>query len=191
MLKHEVTNLADVDEAFRPYYSKTETGAYRLDVAQREAELNATFEQEHARKLAEYRAGTEAQLASLRADRNRVVLERTAVELAAKLSPDYVEVLLPHIQERLEAHEADGRLVVSAKDLPTLDHLVEEFRANPVFARVVKGASAQEQAFHARRVAETLGASPPTQSMTRAQFEALSPTQRTERVRAGTKISDG
>jgi hypothetical protein len=187
MLKHEVTDLADVDEAFRPFYLKTEAG-YRLD---READLNPVFEKEHDRKLAEFRAGTEAQLTSMRADRNRIVMERTAHEIAAKLSPDYAEVLLPHICERLDAHEADGRLVVSAKNLPTLDHLVEEFRADPAFARVVRGASPAEQAFHARRVAETLGASLSTQSMTRAAFERLTPQQRSEHARAGMRISDG
>ncbi len=187
MLKFEVTDLADVDEAFRPCYLKTETG-YRLDS---EADFNAVFEREHARKLSEYAASQQAQLASLRADRDRVVLERTAVEIAARLANlDCHTLLMPHIREKLEAHEENGALVISAKGAPTLDHLVEQFRNDPAFAPIIKGASPQEKAFHARRVAETLGASPPTKSMTRAQFERLEPSHRSEHARAGTKISD-
>jgi hypothetical protein len=112
--------------------------------------------------------------------------------LAAKLAgPDYAPLLLPFITERLEIHEAGGGYRVEAKNLPTLDHLAEELRSDPKFARIIIGASATEQANHAARVAATLGLTPPTPPLTRLQFERLSPAQRSDHARKGTQFIDG
>jgi hypothetical protein len=160
--------------------------------AEQEAQLNRQYEQENTRKLAEYTASKEAEISSLRADRNRVVLEHAALNIAAKLArAEYVAVLLPHIAERLEGREEGGVFSVHAKDAPDLDALAEQFRADKRFERIIVGASPAEKARHAARVAETLGVKAAQQPITRKQFESLPPERRAESVRAGTTILDG
>jgi hypothetical protein len=211
MLKYEVTDLSQVDEALRGCYAKIETGAYRLQIsghqtkeelraglaaekaataaatakikqlqalaaeaeqrqakqeredaqrrAEREAQLSAEYERKHAQKLAEYVAGMEAQVASLRADRERVTLGRVSHELAAKLIRPGCDamLLIPHIAARLEGREENGAFVVGVKDAASLDELAEQFRTDNRFERIIIGASPIEKARHAARVAETLG----------------------------------
>jgi hypothetical protein len=210
MLKYEVQDLADVEEAHRGLYVPIEAGAFRLDVvgfetaeqlreglraevsakkaaraelarlekqaqesaqrqaeeereaAQRRAELEAQFnakaEQEHARKLSEFAAAQQALIDEMRSARDRAAIKWAAESLAERIArPGCMELLLPHVRDRLIVQEDGGAYVVGVKDLPSLDDLAAELFANPAFERIIKGASAQERAAHARRVAETLG----------------------------------
>jgi hypothetical protein len=133
----------------------------------------------------------QGQLDSMRRDRNRVVVEHAALDLAAKLArPGCNSLLMPHILGRLEAREEGGALVISAKGASGLDDLAEQLRTDPAFAPIIQGASPAEKAGHARRVAETTGQQPPPPTLTRRQFEALSPARRAEHARAGGTILD-
>jgi hypothetical protein len=263
VLKFEVPDLSQIDEALRGFYEPTDTGAFRLQISghQTTAELRESKHREsEGRKAAETRlreleaaqtdreykfareqaalakelakmpeslrahaygspeylaalaafdaeqsapyiaklreataASQQAHLASLRADLERVTLDRVSHELAAKLarSPECVALLLPHIAARLEGREENGVFVVGTKDAADLDALAEQFRNDVAFAPIIRGASPQERALHAKRVAETIGAKAAPQPLTRAQFERLTPEKRAEQVRAGTSILDG
>jgi hypothetical protein len=134
------------------------------EAAQRRAELEAQFnakaEQEHARKLRQFRAAQQALIDEMRSARDRAAIKWAAESLAARIArPGCMELLLPHVRDRLIVQEDDdGAYSVVAKDLPSLDLLAAELFANPAFERIIKGASAQERARHARKVAETIGA---------------------------------
>jgi hypothetical protein len=126
------------------------------------------LEQETNAKLAEHEANLKAHVDSLRSDRDTTALERVAVAIAAKLNPACVELLRPHILERLAASDVGGVFSVTVKDAPSVEHLVEQFRADPRFAPAIVGASATEINAHAARVRETLGLSTPAPTLTRA-----------------------
>jgi hypothetical protein len=148
------------------------------------------LEKETADKIAAYTSDREAHIAGLRRDRDSSALERTAVAIAAKLNPACVELLRPHILERLAASDVGGVFSVTVKDAPSVEHLVEQFRADPRFAPVIVGASATEINAHAARVAATLGLTTPAPSVTRAAFEQMTPAKRSAHARVGGKISD-
>jgi hypothetical protein len=189
-LPQEVESLDSVAPAHRQHYVEKDGGGggFRLDAAGIEGRLEAEFN----RKLAEHESAIKANIASRRADRNATALERTAHSIAGKLAtPGSLEVLLPHIRERLTVSDAGGKFEIVGKGVPTLEHLTEEFRADPRFARIIVGASPADQALHQKRVNETLGITAAPASITRAAFERLTPQQRSEHARARTKISDG
>jgi O6-methylguanine-DNA--protein-cysteine methyltransferase len=266
VLKFEVPDLSQIDEALRGLYEPTETGAFRLQISgyMTTAELRESKQREtEARKAAETRlreleaaqsgskgttdsdykfaqeqaalakkipeslrahpygsseylaalaaydaengppfiaklgettaASQQAHLASLRADLERVTLERVSHELAAKLIRPGCDamLLIPHIAARLEGREEGGVFSVHSKDAADLDALAEQFRTDNRFERIIKGASQAEKALHAKRVAETLGTPAAREPLTRAKFEALSPERRAESARAGVTILDG
>jgi hypothetical protein len=238
-LQWEVENLDAVEEAHRPHYSKTEAGAFRLNVegfetaeelreglraevaakkaaraevkrlealavesaplraeqeqaarhrAELEAEFNAKAEQENTRKLAEFKASQQALIAGMRADLERVTEENAVLDIAAELArfPEYREVLLPHIHERLQGRRDENGKFSDA----TRAEVAAQLRGDSAFAPIILGASPQERAIHAKRVAETIGAKTAQQPITRAKFEALTPEKRTDSVRAGVTILD-
>lgn len=242
-LRYEVSDLADVPEAYRAHYVPTEGGGFRLELdgyetreqlragldaekshtqraraelarlekqaaesalrqsaqeredAQRQdervAQLNVEYEQEHARKLREYAASQQALIDGMRSARDRAAIKWAADSLAERIArPGCVALLLPHIRERLTVQEDGGAYSVGVKDLPSLDDLAAELFANPAFERIIIGASPQERAIHAKRVAETLGEKPPTQPLMRAQFEKLTPEKRAAHARSGATILD-
>ena len=155
-----------------------------------EASFNADAEKKHAQKLAEATASLQAQVESLRADRDRVTEDNTVADIANELAraPEYRAVLIPHIRQRLQGcRDENGRFTETVRAEVTA-HL----RGDAAFAPIIRGASPAERAFHAKRVQETLGGAKAAQKpMTRGQFQALSPAQRSERVRAGVTILDG
>jgi len=153
----------------------------------RDVELEA----EHVRKVAEYEAGLQAQVTSLRADRDEAALGRVSHEIAGKLSiPGSSEVLLPHIRERLTVSDAGGVFTVTARDVASLEHLAESFRSDARFARLIVGASPADQVRHQQRVNESLGFTAAPVAVTRAQFAAMTPAARSQFARNGGKISD-
>jgi hypothetical protein len=148
------------------------------------------LEKEFTDKLAAHEDGLKAQVASLRSDRDSTALERTAVEVASKLAiAGSHELLLPHIRARLAVSDANGVFAVTAKDAPSIEHLVEQFRADPRFSRVLNGMSTVDKAQHQRRVDETLGITAPA-SVTRAAFQAMTAPERAAYAREGGKIAD-
>jgi hypothetical protein len=150
------------------------------------------LEAETAAKIAAREADWKAQVDSLRSDRDTTALERVAVELATKLAvPGSHEVLLPHIRTRLVANDAGGIFTVTARDAASLEHLTEQFRSDPKFARLIAGHAPADQALHRKRVEETLGVVAAPASITRAAFEALTPAARSAFARNGGKIIDG
>jgi hypothetical protein len=152
---------------------------------------DARLEAETAAKIAEHEAGIQARITSLRADRDTTALERVACEIAAKLAvPGSHELLLPHIAARLVASDAGGVFSVTAKDAPTIEHLVEQFRSNPAFARIITGASAADQARHQQRVNETLGVPAARPTLSREKFNGLGPQHRAAIARGGAEIFD-
>ena len=149
------------------------------------------LEKEFTDKLNAHEAGLKAQVASLRSDRDSTALERVAAEIASKLAvPGSIDLLLPHVRERLTASDIGGRFEITVKNAASVEHLIEEFRSDPRFARAVNGPNAVDQALHAKRVAETLGISAAQTSVTRAEFERLSAAKRAAHARAGTRIID-
>jgi hypothetical protein len=155
------------------------------------AALDAEYSASHTAKLREATAGQQAQVDSMRADLARVTLERVALYLAAKLArPGCAPLLIPHIAARLVGREENGAFVVGVKDAASLEALAEQFRNDVAFVPIIHGTSPTEKALHHKRVAETLGVKPPTQPLTRAKFEQLSPELRASHVRAGAQIFD-
>lgn len=170
---------------------QTEQDRKDAQAAEREATRSAEYERENTRKLAEHEAGIQARVASLRAARDGAALDRVAIDLSVKLAvPGSHELLLPHVRARLEASDADGVLSVSVKDASSYEHLAEQLRADPRFARVIENASPQDRAAHARRVAETLGTPQPRPPLTREKHEALPPAERAAQARGGAEIFD-
>jgi hypothetical protein len=134
-------------------------------------------------------ASRQAEIASLRADLERVTEDNAALDIAVELAraPEYHEVLLPHIRERLQGRRDENGKFSDA----TRAEVAAQLRGTPSFWPIIRGASPAEKAAHMRKVAETLGVPPARQPLTRAKFEALSPERRAESVRAGTTILDG
>jgi hypothetical protein len=188
--------LAEIDRlekltAARAEIQRLEKPEPPSPIAEPEQSDDARLEAETARKLAAHVADREAHIAGLRRDRDTTALARVAHELAGKLAgPDYAALLAPHIAARLVASDAGGRFEVTAKDLPTLEHLAAELRADPKFARVIIGASPADQALHQKRVNETLGVTAARPTLTRAKFDTLRPAERAAHVRAGAEIFD-
>jgi hypothetical protein len=149
------------------------------------------LEKEFADKLNAHEETLKAQVASLRRDRDDTALERAATEIANKLAvPGTVELLLPHIRERLTASDAGGHFEITAKDAASLEHLAEQFRTDPKFARVIVGAAPLDAARHQQRVNETLGVVPLPASVTRQAFEQMTPAKRAAYARTGGRIAD-
>jgi hypothetical protein len=149
------------------------------------------LEKEFTDKLAAHEAGLQAQVASLRSDRDSTALERVAVEVASKLAiAGSHELLLPHIRARLAVSDANGHFEIAAKDAASIEHLVEQFRADPRFSRVLNGMSTVDKAQHQRRVAESLGIVATPASVTRAAFQAMTAPERAAYAREGGKIAD-
>jgi hypothetical protein len=149
------------------------------------------LEAETNEKIRAHEAGLQAQVASLRSDRDSVALERVAVSIASKLAiAGSTELLLPHVRERLMVSDANGHFEIAAKDAPSIEHLVEQFRADPRFSRVLNGMSTVDKAQHQRRVDETLGIGAAQSSITRAKFEAMNAPERAAYARTGGKIAD-
>jgi hypothetical protein len=150
------------------------------------------LEKECADKLAAHEAGIKANIESLRADRNSVALERVATEIASKLAVSGSHALLmPFVRERLTASDTNGHFEITAKDAASIEHLTEQLRADARFSRVLNGhSSAADKARHQALVDATLGLTAGPASVTRAQFQALSATERAAFARTGGKLSD-
>jgi hypothetical protein len=152
---------------------------------------DARLEKEFADKLNAHEETLKAQVASLREDRDRVALERVAHEIASRVAiAGSHELLMPHIMSRLVASDAGGHFEITAKDAASLEHMAEQFRTDPKFARVIVGAAPLDAARHLQRVNETLGIVPAPASVTRQAFEQMTPAKRSEFARTGGRIAD-
>lgn len=127
---------------------------------ERLADDDAEYERQYGPKRAAFAEAQQAEVASLRADRDRVAIDSAVEAMASDLALDgCAEVLECHIRDRLEVVETDAGYHVAVKgSAATLDEMRDKIRSDPRFARALKGTSPIERARHARRVAETLAA---------------------------------
>lgn len=123
--------------------------------------------------LAEHRKAGEAQLAKLSEQCVRLTRETAARSFLREIARDgaSIEVLLPHVLNRFGAEERGGEYTAFVTDdagrpsKMSMEALKEEFRASPTFGLLVRGASEDEKAAHAKRVAVAIGATVATQRL--------------------------
>jgi hypothetical protein len=119
-----------------------------------------------AADVAEARELDGAQLARMQAQAARFQRQNAAEALVAPIAhPECIPALVPHAIDRIGIEQTDdgeGRVTYrDANGNPTTrEALQAELAARRSLARLIKGASAEEKAAHARRVALALGEKP-------------------------------
>lgn len=133
--------------------------ALEAERAKLEEEMTPLIEAE----IAAHRKEQQRQIERRQGTINRLMREQAAMDLVMRVRRPGVEagVLMPLVLDRFHIEERNGELVTIVKgadDQPiSLDALAEELRTTPALAPLIAGASADEKAAHARKVAETLG----------------------------------
>ena len=120
--------------------------------------------------------------AKVKAQLEKTVLESTATQLLAKNGGN-VSLLLPHIMGQIKAEEVDGMLSVVPASAATIDDVVKGLKTTFPAAFSDSGHSGSgATGGHA-------GAGG-AKTMTRAQFNGLTPQAQHEYIRAGGKLTD-
>ncbi len=142
-------------------------------------------------------AAREAELAAIVDAKTRAItamtVDSTAIRLAADLAGELgtTDVLLPHIARRLAVEERDGVFVAAVRDVhgkpsaATIDELKTEFANNPAFSRVIAGSKATGGGADGKP-----GGGATQKTITRAQYEALTPADGMAHTKAGGLITD-
>jgi Skp family chaperone for outer membrane proteins len=118
-----------------------------------EDKLKAKYEAE-SKSVHEPLEKTKQELQSVKAQLSEVLIDRAALEALSKAGGE-AELLMPHVRSRLSLQEHDGKLVTVVLDkdgqtarispaqgstaLMTVDELVAELKANPVYGRAFAG----------------------------------------------------
>ncbi len=150
--------------------------------------LDKSWQKKHAEAL----AAKEAELGSVKGTLNKLLVDNVAVQLANDLAlQGSAALLIPHIKSRLEVDTSGGepKTVVIGPDgkrsALTLDELKAEFAGNPAFAPVIAGSKATGGG-----ASGSGGGGGAAKTVTRAQFNQLSPGQQMEHIRAGGKVAN-
>lgn len=157
------------------------------------AAAEAAQEARLADEVRKYQELKLAELAALKVDHARILVEHEARIILADLAAhDYHALLMPHVIQRLAVD--NGALVVKGADgnASTVDQLKASFRADPAFQSVIRGASAADHEAQARRVAAARGdpvaAGPNT--VTRSTFDRMPAARQTKHMREGGQVVD-
>ena len=118
----------------------------------------------------------------VKAQLEKTVLESTATQLLAKNGGN-VSLLLPHIMGQIKAEEVDGTLSVVPASAATIDDVVKGLKTTFPAAFADSGHSGSgATGGHAGAGGK--------KTMTRAQFDALTPSARNEHIKAGGGLTD-
>ena len=118
----------------------------------------------------------------VKAQLEKTVLESTATQLLAKNGGN-VSLLLPHIMGQIKAEEVDGMLSVVPASAATIDDVVKGLKTTVPAAFADSGHSGSgASGGHAGAGGK--------KTMTRAQFDALTPSARNEHIKAGGGLTD-
>ncbi|NDG18865.1 MAG: hypothetical protein EB117_11410 [Betaproteobacteria bacterium] len=166
----------------------------------REQHLKAQLEADLRKRESHYSAeisGRDAKIALMQnaLERSLIEAQATAAISAAKGTP---ELLLPHVMQRVKIFEEDGDYVVKVLDQSgqpriadikgspfTIKHLIEEMKSDPVYGRAFEASGAGGSG---AQTGNRAGGNAKT--MSRANFDALTPSAKMEYVRGGGLISD-
>lgn len=133
--------------------------AKAVELRKIEQELTALADAE----IGEIQRSGPARVQALQQTVRRLTRESAATEIITRIRRPGVSVdlLMPTVLARLDVEEREGDFVAIGKDASgrpmSLEALVGELRATPALAPLIAGASPEEKAAHARKVAETLG----------------------------------
>lgn len=144
-------------------------------------------------KLSKRESELLGQIDSFQKQIHGLTVGQTATTIASELAiPGSAPVLLPHIQARLSMEIRDGQpvtVVIGADGKPsalTIDELKSELAANPAFAPII----AASKAAGGGASGGGNGGGAAKKSVTRAQFDSLSPSERMAHVKAGGTITN-
>lgn len=105
--------------------------------------LRKSYDERYAKREKELSDSLESANSTIRT----LLVDNVATGLAGKLAakPEFVDVLLPHIQSRLVVEKVDGKSVTRVKDKDgtvgalTVDDLEKELLSNKSFAPILRG----------------------------------------------------
>lgn len=151
----------------------------------------AALEKSWSDKFTKAIGGKDEEIAGLRGSLNTLLIDNVATQIANDLAVQGSSaLLLPHIKGRLSVEVRDGKpqtVVVGADGKPsalTIDELKAEIAGNAAFAPVIAGSKASGGG--ASGAGRGGGAA---KTVTRAQFDQMSPSQRMEHTRSGGKVT--
>lgn len=143
-------------------------------------------------KLAKSESEWKGKMSDYERSIHSLTVGQTATSLAAAIAiPGSAEVLLPHIRQRLSVEYKDGHpvtVVLDASGKPsaaTVEDLKAELLASPAFAPLLVGSKASGGG--ASGGGRSGGAA--AKGVSRAAFDAMSPSQRMEHVKSGGTIT--
>ena len=156
------------------------------DEARAKAEAEGNYQQLYESSEAE-RQSLQQQIQDMTAAGEKREIGTASLKIASELAEGAnVELLSEFIARRLKINEGEIKVTDEAGNLTvsSLDDLKAEFSGSARFAALIKGS----QASGGGAVGGSSGGSA-TKSMTRAEFEALDPASRMEKMRDGYKIT--
>lgn len=188
---------ARVKELEAAQTAKDEEARRLADEAARKAGDVTTLEKSWQTKLdaavAEVKGQYEPQVTSLTSDINRLLIDNVAHGIASQIAVQgSADVLLPHIKSRLRTDVRDGQrvtVVVDPEGKPsasTIADLAKEISGNKAFAPIIaasKGSGGGANGGHGGGAADS-------KTITRAQYEALGPTERAAHFKGGGAVVD-
>lgn len=150
--------------------------------------LDKSWQKKHADAL----AAKDAELGGLKGTLNKLLVDNVAVQLANDMAVQgSAALLIPHIKSRLEVDTSGGepKTIILGPDgkrsALTLDDLKNEFASNPAFSPVIAASKATGGG-----ASGSGGGGGAAKTVTRAQFNQLSPGQQMEHIRAGGKVAN-
>lgn len=169
------------------------------EAAKREAEEAArkagdvgALEKSWQDKLAKREAELAGEVKARDAMLHDLTVNATATRMAAELAvPGSAKALEPHIKARLSMEQQDGKLVVRVLGLDgkpsalTPEELAKEIASDPAFAPLIVASKASGGG--AAGAGKSGGAA---KSITRSQFEAMSPNERMAHAKNGGLVTD-
>ncbi len=181
--------LNEKKEAQRKAKEAEEAAKAAAEEAARKSGDVSALEKSWQEKLAATESNYKNLNESLTKQIHGLTVGQTATKLAAELAiSGSADVLLPHIQSRLTVEIKDGAPSVRVLDLQgkptalTIDELKQEFISNKAFAPLIAASKATGGG-------ASSGGGGAAKTMTKNQFDAMSPTQKMEFMRSGGKLN--